>query len=279
MVAADSDGDRGPITAFQCPVAAARARRSRQPVARFGFENVQHIAQQRSASPIVTAAPSCPRASAKLSYEDYRNIQFRAEHALWRNQALFEVQFFHRGFAYDRRVNVTEIGADGMLRADQLRAVAVRFRQERAAARTCRPIWASPGLRVHYPVAAPRLQGRADRISRRLLLSACSGAIRAMVPRRAAWRSTWPSTDGEEFPYFSDFWLVRPPPEQRTLTIYALLDSPSLTGAYRFEVRPGTTSDRRGHGDAVRPPERGQAGHGADDLDVPVRRGSAAPVR
>src|SRR5262249_26987676 len=48
---------------------------------------------------------------------------------------------------------------------------------------------------------------------------------------------------GEEFPYFSDFWLVQPQGQQRSMTIYALLDSPSLTGAYHFEVRPGTTTD------------------------------------
>jgi glucans biosynthesis protein len=51
------------------------------------------------------------------------------------------------------------------------------------------------------------------------------------------------TSSGEEFPYFSDFWLVKPPPQQRTLTIYALLDSPSLTGAYRFDVRPGGKTD------------------------------------
>jgi glucans biosynthesis protein len=50
------------------------------------------------------------------------------------------------------------------------------------------------------------------------------------------------SENGEEFPYFTDFWLVRPDPQQRSLTIYALLDSPSVAGAYQFEVRPGSTT-------------------------------------
>ena len=63
-----------------------------------------------------------------------------------------------------------------------------------------------------------------------------------MAPRRAALAINVASTDGEEFPYFTDFWLVRPAPEQRTLTIYALLDSPSVAGAYRFEMRPGATT-------------------------------------
>ena len=47
-------------------------------------------------------------------------------------------------------------------------------------------------------------------------------------------------SSGEEFPYFKEFWLVTPQRRTpRSLTIYALLDSPSLTGAYQFVVRPG----------------------------------------
>ena len=44
---------------------------------------------------------------------------------------------------------------------------------------------------------------------------------------------------GEEFPVFREFWLVRPAPEAMSATFYALLDSPSLSGAYRFELEPG----------------------------------------
>src|SRR5437867_4003588 len=44
---------------------------------------------------------------------------------------------------------------------------------------------------------------------------------------------------GEDFPYFKDFWRVSPAPRADRLTVYALLDSPSLTGAYRFVIRPG----------------------------------------
>jgi glucans biosynthesis protein len=44
---------------------------------------------------------------------------------------------------------------------------------------------------------------------------------------------------GEEFPRFVEFWLERPAPSARRLTIYALLDSPRMTGAYRFVLAPG----------------------------------------
>lgn len=38
----------------------------------------------------------------------------------------------------------------------------------------------------------------------------------------------------EEFPRFTEFWLSEPDAQQRSITIYALLDGPSLTGAYKF---------------------------------------------
>lgn len=44
---------------------------------------------------------------------------------------------------------------------------------------------------------------------------------------------------GEEFPYFREFWLVRPESGARSMTVYALMDTPSMTGAYRFEITPG----------------------------------------
>jgi glucans biosynthesis protein len=45
---------------------------------------------------------------------------------------------------------------------------------------------------------------------------------------------------GEEFPRFKAFWVERPAPEAKALTIHALMDSPRAAGAYRFVVQPGT---------------------------------------
>ena len=44
---------------------------------------------------------------------------------------------------------------------------------------------------------------------------------------------------GEEFPCFKEFWLRKPRKDAKTLTVYALLDSLSTTGAYQFVVKPG----------------------------------------
>ncbi|MGE9292417.1 MAG: glucan biosynthesis protein, partial [Puniceicoccales bacterium] len=45
--------------------------------------------------------------------------------------------------------------------------------------------------------------------------------------------------DNEEFPRFSRFWLKKPAPDARSLEILALLEGPSVTGAYRFYLTPG----------------------------------------
>ncbi len=44
----------------------------------------------------------------------------------------------------------------------------------------------------------------------------------------------------EEFPRFSEFWIAESPHRDAPVTIYALLDGPSITGAYRFVARRST---------------------------------------
>ena len=59
-------------------------------------------------------------------------------------------------------------------------------------------------------------------------LSARGVAVDTALPHRA-----------EEFPYFRAFWILAPHPQAHHLVFCGLLDSPSLTGAYRFIARPG----------------------------------------
>jgi glucans biosynthesis protein len=44
---------------------------------------------------------------------------------------------------------------------------------------------------------------------------------------------------GEEFPAFTHFWIERPSANASSMVVHALLDSPSVAGAYRFSVTPG----------------------------------------
>ena len=72
----------------------------------FSFATVQRLAQARAAQAYVKPAEDLPDALSKLGYDQYRDIRYRPDHALWRNQGLFEVQFFHRGFNFGRKVAI-----------------------------------------------------------------------------------------------------------------------------------------------------------------------------
>jgi glucans biosynthesis protein len=48
---------------------------------------------------------------------------------------------------------------------------------------------------------------------------------------------------GEEFPIFREFWIEAAPAGASTVTVHALLDSPSVAGAYRFVIAKGETTE------------------------------------
>ena len=47
----------------------------------------------------------------------------------------------------------------------------------------------------------------------------------------------------EEFPVFRDYWIEAAAPGAPTVTVHALLDSPSVAGAFRFEITKGETTE------------------------------------
>jgi glucans biosynthesis protein len=52
----------------------------------------------------------------------------------------------------------------------------------------------------------------------------------------------YPPKMPEEFPVFTDWWLRQPDSTATQLVLYAILDGPSVCGAYEFRIRPGTTT-------------------------------------
>jgi glucans biosynthesis protein len=202
----------------------------------FGFEDVKKVAQERATREYKPMSESLPQALADLSYDQYRDIRFRPASALWHGQSLFEVQFFHRGYRTRQRVNIFEVDATG--------ATPVAYNSQYFTfGKLLKPPKASAtlgyaGFRVHFPLQSPAYKDE---------LIAFLGASYYRVLGRnqhygASVRGLAIDTalqSGEEFPAFTDFWLVRPQPADRSLTVYALLDSKSVAGAYRFEIRPG----------------------------------------
>jgi periplasmic glucans biosynthesis protein len=203
----------------------------------FTFATVRRLAQERAARPYHIRSTPLPRALARLTYDQYSDIRFRPSAALWHGQSMFDVQFFHRGFNFDRRVNVYEVLPSGV------RPVAYRpamFQFGRSVPRVQLPAnLGFAGLSVHFPLNTPAEKDEVLAFLGASYFRALGRNEGAGVSARGLAIDT-ATTAGEEYPYFTDFWLVRPQPSQQSMTLYALLDSPSLTGAYEFDVTPGT---------------------------------------
>jgi glucan biosynthesis protein len=111
------------IAALILSGAQARAQNAAAPppphVEPFSFATVAHLAQQRSQQPYRDRSAPLSQRLAKLSYDAFRDIRFKPAAALWHDQALFEVQFFHRGFTFARQVNINEVNAAGTSRPIQ----------------------------------------------------------------------------------------------------------------------------------------------------------------
>jgi periplasmic glucans biosynthesis protein len=210
----------------------------------FAFANVQQLAQERATHDYRPMPDALPAALANLSYDQYRDIRFRPESALWHGQSLFEVQFFHRGYHVRQRVNIFEVsstGASPVPYNPQFFSFGPLLKPPKAATNL-----GFAGLRVHYPLHSPtykdelivflgasyfRVLGRNQHYG----ASARALAIDTAAP------------GGEEFPAFTDFWLVRPQAADRVLTVYALLDGKSVAGAYQFQIRPGAITQVEVH--------------------------------
>lgn len=204
----------------------------------FTLETVKDQASALAKKPYRSdTSPPLPQALKELDYAHFQMIDFRADQALWRDSGLFQIQLIHRGFQYDRKVTVN------LIENGSVREVTYNPGQFDFGQNTFAPNFNSSlgfaGLRVHFPLNRPdyfdefvvflgasyfRLVGRGQQYGS----SARALAIDTATPQ------------GEEFPTLTTFWLERPAPNATAITIYALLDSKSTTGAYKFTFSPDT---------------------------------------
>jgi len=205
------------------------------------FEHVIGLAAAAAAEPWQAPAADPPTALGGIGYDTYRNIRYRSEAALWRGESRFEAQFFHPGFLFDEPVRIHQL-ADGAL--TEIPFDTDRFRYDGTAADL---IGAVPddlgfaGFRLHYPLDRPDY---ADEIVAFLGASyfrlVGPGQVYGLSARGIAIDTV--GADAEEFPVFREFWLVRPAEGAATMTLFARLDGPSVTGAYRFDFRIDDTA-------------------------------------
>ncbi|MDX6750556.1 glucan biosynthesis protein [Geminicoccaceae bacterium 1502E] len=198
----------------------------------FSFERLVERARQKAA----TAYEEQPRAAewfSNLSAEQWRSIRFSPDQALWGDWDSYRLQFIPPGGVYRSlvRINIVE---EGMAR--EVKPVPAMFELgDLEPPANLAEILGFAGFRVHYPLNAP---GVLDQ----LLVFLGASYFRA-IGRGTTYG---PSARGlalntgnprpEEIPAFREFWIQRPRQAHDPLTVFALLDSPSVCGAYRFDV-------------------------------------------
>lgn len=204
----------------------------------FSFEGLKAAAKSLAAQPWKEPIPTHGDVLRRIDYDAYQQIKFRPEMSLKLDtDGNVPVQLFHLGALFTSPVHIhlvedaeaREVMYDAKLfampqdhPAQQLRTGTLGFAGFRVMADDLKTDWLAFLGASYFRSSGPYNQYG---------LSARALAIDTAMPRP------------EEFPRFTAFWLesgTRSP----AVTLYALLDSPSVTGAYR--IRSERLTDHRG---------------------------------
>lgn len=225
--------------AAACLSAAARAAGLKPLGAPRPFDHaaLKGRARQLAAAPYQPPNEVLPPEVAALGWDAYQSIRYRADHALWAGEGLrFEVQLFHLGLFFKRPVRMHEV-RDGRAQALAYDPALFDYGSSGLHGERQPADLGFAGFRVNFHTA-PRHDVaaflgasyfRAVGGERQYGLSARGLAVDTGLNRP------------EEFPDFTEFYLERPAPGTNTLVVHALLDAPSVAGAYRFAITPGDT--------------------------------------
>ncbi|MBX3685291.1 MAG: glucan biosynthesis protein D [Rhodocyclaceae bacterium] len=170
-----------------------------------------------------------------LDFDTYNAIHFKPDHGLWADESrLFQVRFFHPGYLFESPVQMYEV-VDGQ--AQQLAYDPAMFDYGKSGVdgRKLPRDLGFAGFKLLFHTDPQRDLAaflgasyfRAVGGEMQFGLSARALAVDTGLPR------------AEEFPQFTHFWFERPARDSGQLTVHALMDSPSVAGAYRFVIAPG----------------------------------------
>ncbi|MEM6565502.1 MAG: glucan biosynthesis protein G [Pseudomonadota bacterium] len=180
-----------------------------------------------------------PESWRNLTYDQYRKIWFDSRNALWRDtHAPQRVDLFPPGLYFPQGVEINGVDS-GMVRpilfdmgvfdtTDKFPAVEIDETLGYSGLRL-RSELEEPGIYQEYAVFQGASYFRGIGAGETYGLSARGLALKTADP------------DGEEFPDFTAFWLEMPKAGARSVVVHALLDGPSCTGVYRFDITPGVT--------------------------------------
>jgi glucans biosynthesis protein len=198
----------------------------------FDYARLKGLARSMAGSPFKPVPAVLPGPISKLSWDQWQAIRYRDDHSLWYGEGLrFQVRFFHLGFTVTKPVRMftVERGQAQELAYDN---ASFDYSKSGVNGRALPASLGFAGFRLLFHTDWVRdiaaFQGasyfRAVDSDKQYGMSQRGLAIDCGSPRP------------EEFPDFVAYYLERPEKDSSRLTIYGLLDSPSVAGAYRFVI-------------------------------------------
>ena len=175
-----------------------------------------------------------------MEYEQFHDILFRPDRAVWKNEKLpFQMQFFPVGWIHKKGVTVYEV-VNGQARPMPIDTEMFSHAKDKNGKQIELPNAVS-GFRLHGQLQPA---GKMDEflvfMGASYFRALASGMGYGISARGISLNTAHP--DGEEFPDFTTFWIVRPALGDPSITLYALLDGPSCTGAYRLTATTGNAT-------------------------------------
>lgn len=206
----------------------------------FGFDDVARRAEELAQQGYRAPETTLPNELRELSHAQYAQIQYKRDRDVWSGgDAPFTLSFIHEGMHYDSAIQLNSIDQEGEVHSFAYNPDDFTYGDLNISddAKNSDGVGIA-GFRINHAL------NDADRKDEVMVFLGASyfravgrGQVYGLSGRGLAVDTGLPS--GEEFPRFSEMWIVEPNPESQYLTIFALLDSPSVTGAYRFVLRPG----------------------------------------
>ena len=179
------------------------------------------------------------------TYDDYRKMVFNRDRGRWHGEPNgFEIHALPMGWLFDHGISVASVDDQGM---HPLQFTAQDFLLDGKAPEAGDKTEAGGGAAKAVPISGFRINGHLNKpdTSDEIIVFQGASYFRALAKGQVYGLSgrglaiATGSAQGEEFPEFQSFWIEKPKGDAKSFVIHALLDSPSTTGAYRFDVTPG----------------------------------------
>lgn len=201
----------------------------------FDDGTVPALARALAAKPYAAPAQDLPASLAGIGYDQYRDYRFKPAQALWRESGRpFQLQFFHRGYLFRDRVDVSVVQGG---RATPVRYTPALFDFGPQPVPSGADMGFA-GFRVHGAINGA---GTLDEIAAFLGASYFRAVGRGQQYGLSARGLALGSGDDnhEEFPVFRAFWIEQPAAGDAAVVVHALMDGPSAAAAFRFRIQPG----------------------------------------